>query len=115
MVRESEIMQAGVKPGSRADGKGAFAALTPAIWDVILLSVVWIGSVVLVNPAGQLPAQRRLGFGTPFGGFSSSGEYSGPARWGRMTLISQAVWGGLFCLPAGFSFTALRFSTLAWR
>lgn len=29
-----------------------------------------------------------------------------------MTFISQALWGALFCIPRGFSFTALRFSTL---
>jgi 4-amino-4-deoxy-L-arabinose transferase-like glycosyltransferase len=29
-----------------------------------------------------------------------------------MTLLTQVLWGGLFSLPFGFSFTALRFSTL---
>ena len=111
MVRESEIMQAGVKPGSRADGKGAFAALTPAIWDVILLSVVWIGSVVLVNPLGNFPLNDDWAFGTFVRRFLERGEYC-PPGWAPMPLISQGVWGGLFCLPCGFSFSALRFSTL---
>jgi len=31
-----------------------------------------------------------------------------------MPLITQALWGSIFCVPAGFSFNALRFSlTLA--
>ena len=29
-----------------------------------------------------------------------------------MPLVTQTLWGALFCLPAGFSFTALRLSTL---
>ena len=29
-----------------------------------------------------------------------------------MTLLSHTLWGALFCIPHGFSFTALRFSTL---
>ena len=32
--------------------------------------------------------------------------------WQGATLVAQVFWGALFCLPAGFSFTALRISTL---
>jgi 4-amino-4-deoxy-L-arabinose transferase-like glycosyltransferase len=32
--------------------------------------------------------------------------------WTATNLIAQLFWGALFCLPAGFSFTALRLSTL---
>jgi dolichyl-phosphate-mannose--protein O-mannosyl transferase len=33
-------------------------------------------------------------------------------NWTSMPLLTQVLWGALFSLPAGFSFTALRFSTL---
>ncbi len=43
--------------------------------------------------------------------FVEEGTYR-PLKWCEMTLISQVWWGAVFCLPAGFSFTALRLSTL---
>src|SRR5262249_31065634 len=36
-----------------------------------------------------------------------------PLDWAVMTLVTNVAWGSLFCLPGGFSFTALRLSTLA--
>ncbi|MCX7015427.1 MAG: glycosyltransferase family 39 protein, partial [Candidatus Sumerlaeota bacterium] len=34
------------------------------------------------------------------------------SEWTFMTLVGQVSWGALFCLPFGFSYTALRLSTL---
>src|SRR5689334_10766744 len=31
--------------------------------------------------------------------------------WSSSMAVAQALWGALFCLPAGFSFSALRLST----
>ena len=114
MVRESEIMQASVKPSSRADGKGAFAALTPAIWDVILLSVVWIGSVVLVNPAGNFPLNDDWAYGKAVRGLVEQGSFR-PCPWGGMTLISQAVWGRSSAFPPDSPSRRCGFPRFAWR
>ena len=40
------------------------------------------------------------------------GDYQ-PTGWLAMTLVTHVFWGALFCLPHGFSFIAVRISTLA--
>src|SRR5262249_2180553 len=35
-----------------------------------------------------------------------------PTGWTGATLITQSLWGAIFCVAASFSFNALRFSTL---
>ena len=38
-----------------------------------------------------------------------------PTGFTAMPLITQSLWGAIFCPPPGFSFNALRFSTLGQR
>jgi hypothetical protein len=95
----------------RAGAQGRRAAVLPALVDVALLAALWIGAVLVVNPLGNFPLNDDWAYGMGVRGIVEHGSFR-PCGWGGMTLISQAAWGALFCLPAGFSFTALRFSTL---
>jgi hypothetical protein len=80
--------------------------------NVVILTVLWLGMVVLVNPVGEFPlnddwvyARAAQSVFAP-GGFTLKGGNTSP------NLLAQAVFAALFCLPFGFSFTTLRISTL---
>ncbi|MGA2868850.1 MAG: glycosyltransferase family 39 protein [Verrucomicrobiota bacterium] len=83
--------------------------------DFLLLTLLWLVSIVIVNPIGDFPLNDDWSFGLAVGYFLQTGSFH-PTGWTAMPLITNVLWGSLFCLPAGFSFTALRFSTLvaAW-
>lgn len=83
--------------------------------DVFILlgiTVVWLGIALLIKPWGDFPLNDDWVYakGTRAivekGYFDLSGGHSTP------NVIAQAYWGALFCLPFGFSFTALRLSIL---
>jgi 4-amino-4-deoxy-L-arabinose transferase-like glycosyltransferase len=79
---------------------------------ILLLAVAWITMAVLVNPSGEFPLNDDWVYARAVqsifekGGFNLSQGPSTP------NVFSQAYWGALFCLPYGFSFTALRLSTI---
>ncbi len=79
--------------------------------DCVLLGMFWILAVAAVNPIGEFPLNDDFAFAQTVRQLYQNGIYQQPS-WGSMTFISQSLWGLLFCLPAGFSFTALRFSTI---
>jgi 4-amino-4-deoxy-L-arabinose transferase-like glycosyltransferase len=79
--------------------------------DMLLLASIWVVSLFVVNPIGDFPLNDDWSFGLSVKRLLQTGDFR-PTGWTSMTLITQTLWGFLFCLPAGFSFTALRLSTL---
>ncbi len=89
------------RPWSLAGDRGAVLALTG----------LWVLMIVLVRPGGNFPLMDDW-------------IYARSVRWlvedhvlravfaTPTTLVAQVLWGALFCLPGGFSFTALRVSGL---
>lgn len=77
----------------------------------VLLGLIWIITVTLVNPVGEFPLNDDWAYARAVNVLLTSGKIA-ITSWGAMTLIAQVLWGALFCLPFGFSFTALRISTL---
>ncbi|HWY32772.1 MAG TPA: glycosyltransferase family 39 protein, partial [Candidatus Acidoferrum sp.] len=75
-------------------------------------TLIWSVGVVIVNPIGDFPLNDDWSFGLAVQYFMQRGSFH-PTGWTAMTLLTNVIWGSLFCLPQGFSFTALRFSTLA--
>lgn len=67
--------------------------------------------VILVNPIGDFPLNDDWAYGWTVKNFLETGHFE-LSDWTATNLLPQALWGTLFCLPFGFSFTALRFSTL---
>src|SRR6478672_5751113 len=78
---------------------------------IFILVLIWIFLVVLVNPIGDFPLNDDWAYGWTVKTLLEKGDFQ-LSDWTATNLLSQVIWGSLFCLPFGFSFTALRFSTL---
>ncbi len=76
-----------------------------------LIAIIWLGMVFLVNPMGDFPLNDDWAYGWSVKTLLEKGEFQ-LSDWTAVNLMSQVFWGALFCLPLGFSFTALRLSTL---
>lgn len=75
------------------------------------LLLLWVLVVTLVNPSGNFPLNDDWVYGLAVRNILQTGQFRfvSPAS---ANLFTQAYWGALFCLPLGFSFFALRLSTL---
>ena len=78
--------------------------------DLSVIALLWCISIVIVNPVGDFPIIDDELYGPAVRTLVETGHYRPPEA--TMTFITNGLWGALFCLPAGASFTALRFSTL---
>lgn len=80
--------------------------------SVLLLCVLWIVMVVIVNPIGDFPLNDDWVYGRATRSIVEDGNFTLSGGNTAANLIAQAFWGALFCVPFGFSFSALRISTL---
>ncbi|CAG4886602.1 glycosyltransferase family 39 protein [Paraburkholderia saeva] len=78
---------------------------------VALPVLIWAIAVAVANPLGNFPLQDDWSFALTVRHLLETGEFR-PLGWTAMSLFGQTMWGALFCLPFGFSFNALRASTL---
>lgn len=76
-----------------------------------LLVLIWIVIAALPGPVGDFPLNDDWSYGLAVRSLAETGHLQ-LTGWVSMPLVAQVAWGYLFCLPSGFSFTALRFSTL---
>ncbi|RJO61250.1 hypothetical protein C4544_03345 [candidate division WS5 bacterium] len=79
--------------------------------DLLLITFLWCLAAIIINPQGNFPLIDDWQFGKAVKYLLEEGEFR-PMGVTTMTLISQVLWGSIFCVPFGFSFTALRVSTL---
>jgi len=79
--------------------------------SMAVLAVGWIVASVLVNPVAEVPLNDDWAYSHVVRTLIEQGRFEF-TDWQSMPLLTQALWGALFCLPFGFSFTALRVSTL---
>ncbi len=82
----------------------------PALFYPLLLSAAWLGMILLVDPRGEFPLMDDWSYSWSVYHFLTTGQF----RLGNfigVTFVVQFLWGLLFCV-LGFSFTALRLSTL---
>lgn len=79
---------------------------------LLILSCIWVLMALVANPIGDFPLNDDWSYGRTVYYLVEEGRlrFSG---WLSAPLIAQVFWGALFCLPFGFSFTALRLSTLS--
>ena len=91
-------------------GVQAFLTRTDLL-SLVLLSGLWISMSALVNPIGDFPLNDDWVYAYGVRSIVQGGRFELPGT-GAPDVIAQAYWGALFCMPFGFSFTALRFSTL---
>lgn len=76
-----------------------------------LLILLWILSIVVVNPVGDFPLNDDWAFAEGVYSIVNTGTLI-PSDWPAMTLVAQLYWGALFCKVFGLSFTVLRWCTL---
>ena len=107
-----DVSEPGIARQPTDEGRPGSGFSRGVAFDLIVITLLWSLAVIVVQPIGEFPLNddwswsmtaRRL----------AAGEGYHPTGWTEMTLLTHALWGALFCLPHGFSFTALRFSTLA--
>jgi hypothetical protein len=78
----------------------------------LLLIVISLTMMVVANPVGEFPLNDDWAYSQSVKVLLDKKEYW-PPGWTATNLFTHVVWGALFCLPFGFSFTAVRFSCLA--
>jgi hypothetical protein len=79
------------------------------LWP-LLLALIWTFMVIVVNPVGNFPLNDDWAYGYSVQALVENGQLRF-SDWTASNLFGQVLWGALFCLPFGFSFTALRLST----
>jgi 4-amino-4-deoxy-L-arabinose transferase-like glycosyltransferase len=84
--------------------------MTAAI-DMLVIAFLLCFSFIVTNPLGDFPLNDDWSFGLTVKHMIENGDFR-PIGWTSMPLIIQVLWGSLFSIPAGFSFSALRISTL---
>jgi hypothetical protein len=72
-----------------------------------ILAAVWIAMIVVARPAGEFPLNDSWSYAQPARLLVEEGRLR-LGDWTEMPLAAQVLWGALFCLPYGFSYTALR-------
>jgi 4-amino-4-deoxy-L-arabinose transferase-like glycosyltransferase len=78
---------------------------------LMVLAAFWLAAILIVNPVGDFPLNDDFSYGRSVLNLVSEGKLLYD-QWLSMTLLSQVLWGTVFCEIFGFSFTVLRFSTL---
>ena len=82
----------------------------PGLVPVLVIIGVWILVVFLINPRGEFPLIDDWAYAGMVKSLVEGGGLRIPEV--ATNIIAQVFWGALFCLPFGFSFIALRISTL---
>ncbi|MGE3820414.1 MAG: hypothetical protein AB7I30_13450 [Isosphaeraceae bacterium] len=99
---------------SQDDAASTASAITWRKADVGVLaglSTLWVLLAVLVDPRGEFPLNDDWGYVLPVEALLQSGSLRF-TDWNTASLVAQVFWGALFCLPGGYSLTALRISTV---
>lgn len=81
------------------------------MFNILVISLIWISMVILVNPIGDFPLNDDWVYALAVKSILENGYYQFPSP-SSANVGPQVFWGALFCLPFGFSFTALRVSSL---
>jgi hypothetical protein len=80
------------------------------VTDLLVIALLWCVGTVVVNPVGNFPIIDDELFQPSVKYLLETGHYRPPES--TMPFFTNLLWGALFSLPAGASFTALRISTL---
>jgi hypothetical protein len=78
---------------------------------ILTLTAVWVAMAIAVDPRGEFSLNDDWAYALPVKALVERGSLRF-TFWQSMTLITQVVWGALFCLPGGFSYLTLRVSLL---
>lgn len=90
--------------------RASFAIDKPTL-ALSALCLAWLAMALLVNPVGEFPLNDDWSYSRAVQNLVQHGRLQ-LTGFTSMPLIAQVFWGALFSLPFGFSFTALRLSTM---
>jgi hypothetical protein len=99
-------MQAAAEPPNA----GTAADRSPGISLAVVLALFLV-AVAIINPFREMPYDDDWAFSETAKHFLETGQYR-LNEWLAPNMPFQTVWGALFCLPFGYSFSALRISTI---
>lgn len=85
--------------------------MTRRISFPVLLALLWMASILIVNPIGEFPLNDDWAFAQGVYNLVEKGQLI-LGDWPAITLVAQLFWGALFCKIFGLSLTVLRISTL---
>ncbi|MGE0744755.1 MAG: glycosyltransferase family 39 protein [Rhodospirillales bacterium] len=77
----------------------------------VLVACAYLALVAAVQPIGEFPLNDDWSYAWSVKALREEGRLAFTG-WVSMPLVAQVLWGWLFTLPAGFSFTAVRLSTV---
>jgi hypothetical protein len=86
-------------------------SLNNDVYIVLLLILFWVSLEILVNPFGNFPLNDDWAYGWTVKTLLTTGQFR-LSDWAAPNLVPQSLIGTLFTVPFGFSFTALRLSTV---
>ncbi len=78
---------------------------------VLFITLSWLVMVALANPLGDFPLNDDWAYAESVKTLLTTNKIVIP-DWSAANFFTQVIWGWLFTLIFGFSFTVLRFSTL---
>ena len=81
------------------------------LFNILSLLVLLFVANYLCGFNHDYPINDAWSFGLTVKRLAALGGYY-PVGWSSMPLVSQVLWGAIFCTPFGFSFQALHISTL---
>ena len=79
--------------------------------QLLFISILWVILTVIINPYGEFPFNDDWAYAQSVKALVETQTFF-VSGWTSVNLLVQIGWGALFCIPFGFSFTALRISTL---
>lgn len=79
--------------------------------DELVILLLWVVAVFIINPIGEFPLNDDWAYSLDVFHLSEEGRLI-LSDWPAMTLIAQIGWGALVTTIFGFSFSALRISTI---
>jgi hypothetical protein len=96
-------------------GRGAAGHRAAERRHLLILTAGWLAAAAVVNPSGNFPLSDDWSYAHSVRTLLAQHQWR-LTDFTSVPIGTQVLWGALFCLPAGFSFVALRVSTLvlAW-
>lgn len=81
------------------------------VFYLLILSLAWLALVLAIQPMGDFPLNDDWVYALAVKSVLENGYYQFPSP-SSANVGPLVYWGALFCLPDGFSFNALRISSL---
>jgi hypothetical protein len=76
--------------------------------DMAFLVMIYVAGIIVVNPLGNFPLNDDWSFARAVQNFVEKGDWR-MTGFTSMPLITQSLWGAVFCPPPGFRSTRYAF------